>query len=204
MEALSLPSESCYSSLLSAEGLRWQTVTGDHAEVCVTEARAPDSLGDALRDVPFWHSWWMWRPGSSVLGISQERILEWVAISFSRGSSWPRDWTWVFCITGRFFTTWGTREPHLEACRILNLPWKAVALAVVLPPPHFTPLWDQSKEYLVSDPHRGREIQKRGKRCHGWQRGFPTPWLSWKRLLLEAGCVEHKEECEPWTFISSP
>ena len=34
---------------------------------------------------------------SSVHGISQARILEWVAISFSRGSSWPRDWTRVFC-----------------------------------------------------------------------------------------------------------
>ena len=32
-------------------------------------------------------------PGSSVLGTLQARILEWVAISFSRGSSWPRDWT---------------------------------------------------------------------------------------------------------------
>ena len=32
------------------------------------------------------------------------RILEWVAYPFSRGSSWPRDWTWVSCIAGRFFT----------------------------------------------------------------------------------------------------
>ena len=39
-------------------------------------------------------------PGSSVHGISQARILEWVAISFSRGSSWPRDWTQVSCIVG--------------------------------------------------------------------------------------------------------
>ena len=37
-------------------------------------------------------------PGSSVPGISQARILEWVAISFSRGSSWPRDWTHVLCL----------------------------------------------------------------------------------------------------------
>ena len=37
-------------------------------------------------------------PGSSVHGILQARILEWVAISFSRGSSWPRDWTQLFCI----------------------------------------------------------------------------------------------------------
>ena len=43
-------------------------------------------------------------PGSSVHEISQTRILEWVAISFSKGSSQPRDWTWVSCIAGRFFT----------------------------------------------------------------------------------------------------
>ena len=48
--------------------------------------------------------------GSSVHGILQKRVLEWVAISFSRGSSQPRDWTWVSCIAGRFFTNWTTRE----------------------------------------------------------------------------------------------
>ena len=48
-------------------------------------------------------------PGSFVHGILQARILEWIAISSSRGSSWPRDRTSVFyvsCITGRFFTRW--------------------------------------------------------------------------------------------------
>ena len=44
-------------------------------------------------------------PGSSVHGILQARILEWVAISFSRGSSWSKDWTRIPCIVGRFFTT---------------------------------------------------------------------------------------------------
>ena len=43
-------------------------------------------------------------PGSFVHGIFQARILEWVAISFSRGSSQLRDQTWVSCIAGRFFT----------------------------------------------------------------------------------------------------
>ena len=43
-------------------------------------------------------------PGSSVHGILQARILEWVAISFSRGSSRPRDWTQVSCIAGRCLT----------------------------------------------------------------------------------------------------
>ena len=49
-------------------------------------------------------------PGSSVLGILQARILEWVAIPLSRGSSRPRDQTWVSCIAGRFFTICATRE----------------------------------------------------------------------------------------------
>ena len=49
------------------------------------------------------------QPGSSVHGIFQARILEWVAISFSR-SSWPRDWIWVSRIVGIRFTIWATRE----------------------------------------------------------------------------------------------
>ena len=44
--------------------------------------------------------------GSSVHGILQARILKWVAIPFSRGSSQPRDWTQVSCIAGRFSTVW--------------------------------------------------------------------------------------------------
>ena len=49
-------------------------------------------------------------PGSSLPGILQARVLEWVAISFSRGSSWPRDQTWVSSIPGRCFNLWATRE----------------------------------------------------------------------------------------------
>ena len=49
-------------------------------------------------------------PGSSVHGILQARILERVAISSSRRSSQPRDWTQVSCSAGRFFTIWATRE----------------------------------------------------------------------------------------------
>ena len=44
-------------------------------------------------------------------GIRQARILKWIAIPFSRGSLQPRDWTQVFHIEGRFFTSWATREP---------------------------------------------------------------------------------------------
>ena len=46
----------------------------------------------------------------TVLGILQARILECVAISFSRGSSQHRDWAQVSCIAGRLFINWATRE----------------------------------------------------------------------------------------------
>ena len=53
--------------------------------------------------------------GSSAHGILQARILEWVAISFSRGSSRLRDPTLVSCIAGELFTVWATRAGEGEA-----------------------------------------------------------------------------------------
>ena len=50
-------------------------------------------------------------PGSSVHGISQARMLEWIAISFTRVSSWPRNQTSVSC-SGTFFTTKPQEKPH--------------------------------------------------------------------------------------------
>ena len=62
--------------------------------------------------------------GSSVYEILQARILEWVAIPFSRGSSPPRDQIWVSCIAGRFFffflTIWATRETQMLDAYILG------------------------------------------------------------------------------------
>ena len=54
-------------------------------------------------------------PRSSVHGILQARIVECVAMPSSRGSSWPRDQTWVTCIAGRFLTIWATREAQSRA-----------------------------------------------------------------------------------------
>ena len=77
-------------------------------------------------------------PGSSDHGISQARITEWVAIPFSRGSSWRRDQTRVSCTAGRFFTIWVTRKTpvfsllmfkkggifsHYLCCRFLHKYW---------------------------------------------------------------------------------
>ena len=53
-------------------------------------------------------------PGFSIHGTFQARVLEWVAISFSRESSPPRDQTQFSCIVGRRFTLWATREVPLK------------------------------------------------------------------------------------------
>ena len=53
-------------------------------------------------------------PGCSIHEIFQARILEWVAISFSRWSSQPRDRTRVSCTAGRFFTDWAINERNNE------------------------------------------------------------------------------------------
>ena len=59
----------------------------------------------------------------TVHGVLQARILEWVAILFSRGSSQPRDWTQVSHTAGRFFTSWATREaPWWSKGMINNIP----------------------------------------------------------------------------------
>ena len=58
-------------------------------------------------------------PVSSVHGLLQARILECVAIPFSRGSSRPRDPNQVSCFAGRFFTVWATREAFSRMMAIL-------------------------------------------------------------------------------------
>ena len=66
------------------------------------------------------------QPGSSVHGISQARILEWVAISFCRGSSQPRDQTQMSYLARRFFTIWAIWEAHGRLTQLSYL-WKTVA-----------------------------------------------------------------------------
>ena len=59
-------------------------------------------------------------PNSSVHGISQARILDWAAISFSRASSWPRDRTRVSCIAGGLFTSKSPREVLVKVDLLLT------------------------------------------------------------------------------------
>ena len=68
--------------------------------------------------------------GSSVHGILQARILEWVSISFSRGSSKARDRAWVSCIISRFFTVWATREFNSHCLSLNKTVWCIDMLAL--------------------------------------------------------------------------
>ena len=81
--------------------------------------------------------------GSSVHGIFQARVLEWVAISFSRRSSRPRDWIRVSRIVGRCSTVWATRKPFIL---VLKCYFKIFSCCCFfLPPPsmlsHLIGLW---------------------------------------------------------------
>ena len=60
-------------------------------------------------------------PSSSVHRILQARILEWVTIPFSRGSSQPRDRTWVSCIAGGSFRSEALRKPSMYICVCMYL-----------------------------------------------------------------------------------
>ena len=74
---------------------------GGFSSVKVLVAQSCPTLCDPMNCSP---------SASYVHGILQARILEWVAMPFSRGSSWPRNQTRVSCISGRFFTVWATSE----------------------------------------------------------------------------------------------
>ena len=70
---------------------------------CVLVTRSCPTLCDPMDCSP---------PSSFVHGIFQARILEWLAISFSGGSSQPKDQTGISCVEGRFFTIWATRTAY--------------------------------------------------------------------------------------------
>ena len=103
-------------------------------------------------------------PGSSVCGIFQARILEWVAVSSSRGSFRPRDWTHVACVAGSFFTCWAILENSL-VIQLLGL--------------QASTAWGQVQS-LVGDrrswkPHsmaKKKKNNKKKKACLWWMQNF--------------------------------
>ena len=124
---------SCVKTLRSCWGAhRWRTqsLTSRISQLPVIITQSCLTLCDPMHCSP---------PGFSVYGIIQARILDWIAIPFSRGSSWPRDQTRISCascMTGRFFTFWVTGEVQEVA------EWSLIELAwLQLGPPSYQVLW---------------------------------------------------------------
>ena len=114
------PTQNSISShYVSASGLKTFLDICVCACVCVLVTQLCPTLWDPMDCSP---------PDSSVHGILQVRILEWVAILFSRGSSQPRDWTGGSFIAGRFLTIWATREAWLFISMIHMEPFLKIPL----------------------------------------------------------------------------
>ena len=93
-------------------------------------------------------------PGSSVHGISQARIPEWVAIPFTRGSYWPKNWTWVFCIVRRILFHLKTK---LCVCVCVGEKINDLFLQIIIFSwqfPSLYPLWPHGWE----DPNLGYHV----------------------------------------------
>ena len=109
----------------------------------------------------------------TVHGILQARILEWVAVPFSRGSSQPRGWTQVSRIAGGFFTSWATR-PRFKSW-IRKICWRRNRL----PTPVFLgfPCGSAGKESAcnVGDLGWGDSLEK-GKATHSSILAWEMPW----------------------------
>ena len=128
----------------------WPGITRDHIQTPLHWEYSTLATGPAM----YWLLNCVWLcnpmdgslPGSSAHGILQERILEWVAILFSRGSSQPRDQTWVSCIAGRFFTTWATREAHLDYPHTKCLSSSSSILSALV-----ATVWEQQRPRKLAD-----------------------------------------------------
>ena len=108
-------------------------------------------------------------PGSSVQGIFQARILEWVAISFSRRSSRPRDWTWVSCIVGRHFTIWATREEDIQ---MTNKYPKKCSIPLAIRGMHIKTTMRYHWTLIRMDDYKcWHGCRKTGSRVHWWWKG---------------------------------
>ena len=97
----------CFCILLTKQGL---PLWGKKIEASKASMWKKGESGSLSCVQLFWDPMDCSPAGFSIHGIFQARVLEWVAISFSQGSSQLRDWTWVSRIVNRCFTVWATRE----------------------------------------------------------------------------------------------
>ena len=97
-------------------------------------------------------------PGSSIHGVLQARILEWIAISSSRGSSWPRNWTWVSCLADESFPLSHLGSPGFCYPGLFSLPQSPWVHSLL-------------KAFAHSVPSLGCSSSRSLQHCHDSQKG---------------------------------
>ena len=151
-------------------------------------------------------------PGASVHGILQARILEWVAIFFSGGSSWRRDQTQVSHIAGGLLTNWATREEiankdllysteNFTQCSVMTYmgkkskkEWKILYINTYM----------ESRKMVLTNLFTGQQWRCRNKQTCGHSWG-ERRWMTWdsgtetytlckvgKQWECAVWCREHK------------
>ena len=130
-------------------------------------------------------------PDSSVHGILQARILEWVAIPFSRGSSQPRDWTRVSCFAGGSFTIWATMEAQStsqsQTCKTSPKRLRSLFGGLL-------PIWSTTAFWILVKPLHLRSMLSKSMRCvensnacsrHNQQKGPSSSQQCPAQLILQ-------------------
>ena len=118
-------------------------------------------------------------PGSSVHGVFQTRILERVAIFFSRGSSWPRGWTCISCIGRWFLYHWAT----WEALTVYGYVFKAVSLGINIKPVIF-PSTQTFSAFPPNPSEFGIRVGGKVTCAHGnGSKQQDLMWVSWSLVL---------------------
>ena len=142
-------------------------------------------------------------PGSSVHRIFQARKLDWVAISSSRGSSWPKDWTSVSCITGGFFTNWAaklgrTRSRWVVKCLVLFSCSGSQLMSLVKRHSPF------SSMILTSETDEMKSLLKLLKCSEVWgllEDKYLKQWLSASEFQGRDSGVHRLLECKDCAFV---
>ena len=166
--------------------------------------------------------------GSSVHGILQARILEWVTMPSSRGSSWPRDQTQISHIAGEFFTIWVTGEAMAMKAVAMTAPPSWPNHLAKVPSPKIDPLGlgfntricrrHNSQSIALSDQtfihhiihviHNSREAENKVENfmCCAWSLSrvwlFATPWIIAHQAPLSMRILQARKLHIPlWTYV---
>ena len=136
-------------------------------------------------------------PGSSIHGIFQARILEWVAISFSRRSSLPRDWTQVSRIAGRFFTNWATRDENKKTTggKVIKLKYQSYVLT--------NRKSEKKKEKKDRNGEQNYQREEKKNTFQSWRMGILWGQSYWVYTLWikKKKNTHMKAYCEFWNFM---